>query len=320
MLFVFEGMRRVTSPFSLPRRWVQCQSQSRGLKVGSTLSVCAPGSNGSGYDSTSAAAVSFRCASSDVLIASKKRPRSDGLLRGTSSAAPRSVFSHFSSLAVPSRPFSSDAGAASQDAQNEESHEEPAFGEKDIIKLRLPVEDAGGHHVQLREWYKGEGDEVEAGEAVCEIETAAFMYDYQSPFAGYVAKILTPESDEYLEQGRTIALMAEEKDEIAKVVAYWDSCKEAKQNEKQKKDDTEEHERESEGERIDEDTEDDEITAFLRQLPDDMSVYAAALKSDGFDSIATLRTATREDLEELGIKKGHRRIILGAVAPNDDAA
>ena len=216
---------------------------------------------------------------------------------------------------------SSDASAQDNDSEKEKRKEDEVkpFGEEDIITLRLPLDDAAGHHVQLREWYKQEGDLVEEQEAVCEVETDAFTYDYVSPHRGYLAKILTHASDDYLEHGRKIALMAEEKDEIAQVVQFAAKKPDGDSTAPPSSPNNDDSSNAGDAKEFSSDAPaDDEITGWLRALPQDLSMYAAALKSDGFDSIASLATAEKEDLEELGIKKGHRRIIVAALAKNND--
>jgi hypothetical protein len=52
---------------------------------------------------------------------------------------------------------------------------------------------------------------------------------------------------------------------------------------------------------------------FLARLESDMSQYAAKLVADGFDSLAAIETLQVKDLEEMGVKKGHVRIIIKGI-------
>jgi len=45
-------------------------------------------------------------------------------------------------------------------------------------------------------WLKREGDSVEAGEAVVELETEKVSYELESPIAGTLLKILAEESSQ----------------------------------------------------------------------------------------------------------------------------
>lgn len=54
----------------------------------------------------------------------------------------------------------------------------------------------------------------------------------------------------------------------------------------------------------------DEVTKFLRSIHAELVSYSAVLKADGFDSIDAIDTLKETDLEKLGVKTGHRRILI----------
>lgn len=65
-----------------------------------------------------------------------------------------------------------------------------------IVPMRLSIPDDGLHSVvTVKEWYKQEGDFISESEAICEIETPDFSYDFQSDVSGFLAKIIIPQGD-----------------------------------------------------------------------------------------------------------------------------
>ena len=54
-----------------------------------------------------------------------------------------------------------------------------------------------------------------------------------------------------------------------------------------------------------------DVSADLRSL------YASALDDAGFDSLAGLESLSKDDLTELGVKKGHARVLLLALAEDE---
>ena len=57
-----------------------------------------------------------------------------------------------------------------------------------------------------------------------------------------------------------------------------------------------------------------EVGEWLKGLDVDLRAYEAALAEDGFDCMVSVMTLNEDDLDSLGVKKGHRRILLAAIA------
>lgn len=65
-------------------------------------------------------------------------------------------------------------------------------------------------------WTKKEGDQIKVGDVICEIQTDKATMGFESQEDGYLAKILVPkEAMNNVEIGKLIALMVEEKSDIA---------------------------------------------------------------------------------------------------------
>ena len=80
------------------------------------------------------------------------------------------------------------------------------FCDRKTVAARLSIPDDGLHgSVTVMEWYKEEGEYVEEQEALCEIETPDFTYDFQSDVSGYLARILVRHGP--AEAGETIGVL-----------------------------------------------------------------------------------------------------------------
>ncbi len=64
-----------------------------------------------------------------------------------------------------------------------------------IVEIRLPQFGMSMQEGTVTEWYKHEGDTVEEGEAVLEVDTSKTTEDVLSPGAGTIARILVPEGE-----------------------------------------------------------------------------------------------------------------------------
>ncbi|XP_059307634.1 dihydrolipoyllysine-residue acetyltransferase component 1 of pyruvate dehydrogenase complex, mitochondrial isoform X2 [Lycium ferocissimum] len=71
----------------------------------------------------------------------------------------------------------------------------------------------------IAKWIKKEGDKIEVGDILCEIETDKATLEFESLEEGYLAKILVPEGTKDVPVGQAIAITVEEADDIQKVPA-----------------------------------------------------------------------------------------------------
>jgi len=180
-----------------------------------------------------------------------------------------------------------------------------------VIKLRM-VDDVH-QSSSISAWHKHEGDYVKTSEPVLEIDTPEFSFDFQSPDSGIIAKRMKDVGAE-IETGAILAYLAKTEEDAVAVREFIDSpeykemerIKKEKRREELEEKEKREHQTERDNRKI-------EFKEYLENLEVDMSEYADALVEEGFDSLKALKTITNEDLKELGVKKGHRRIILAEV-------
>lgn len=66
-------------------------------------------------------------------------------------------------------------------------------------------------------WKKKEGDKIEVGDVICEIETDKATLEFECLEEGFLAKILVPEGSKDIPVGQPIAITVEDADDIPKV-------------------------------------------------------------------------------------------------------
>ncbi|KAL6638087.1 hypothetical protein ACP70R_025659 [Stipagrostis hirtigluma subsp. patula] len=71
----------------------------------------------------------------------------------------------------------------------------------------------------IAKWRKQEGDKIEVGDVICEIETDKATLEFESLEEGYLAKILAPEGSKDVQVGQPIAVTVEELDDIKSIPA-----------------------------------------------------------------------------------------------------
>ncbi|KAK1382587.1 Dihydrolipoamide acetyltransferase component of pyruvate dehydrogenase complex [Heracleum sosnowskyi] len=69
----------------------------------------------------------------------------------------------------------------------------------------------------LAKWNKKEGDKIEVGDVICEIETDKATLEFECLEEGFLAKILVPEGSKDIPVGQPIAITVEEADDIPNV-------------------------------------------------------------------------------------------------------
>lgn len=72
-------------------------------------------------------------------------------------------------------------------------------------------------------WSVKVGDAIAPGDVLCSIETDKATVDYEMQDEGFVAKILYPEGAKDIELGKVLAIIVEDKDDIAAFADYVDS-------------------------------------------------------------------------------------------------
>ncbi|XP_009387136.2 dihydrolipoyllysine-residue acetyltransferase component 1 of pyruvate dehydrogenase complex, mitochondrial isoform X1 [Musa acuminata AAA Group] len=108
--------------------------------------------------------------------------------------------------------------------------------------LGMPALSPTMNQGNIARWRKNEGDKIEVGDVLCEIETDKATLEFESLEEGFLAKILAPEGSKDVLVGRPIAITVENPDDVKSIPA--DICKgfEAKGEESTKEwTDTAEH-------------------------------------------------------------------------------
>ncbi|CAL9246688.1 unnamed protein product [Arabidopsis halleri] len=85
--------------------------------------------------------------------------------------------------------------------------------------LAMPALSPTMSHGNVVKWMKKEGDKVEVGDVLCEIETDKATVEFESQEEGFLAKILVTEGSKDIPVNEPIAIMVEEEDDIQNVPA-----------------------------------------------------------------------------------------------------
>ncbi|XP_021625730.1 dihydrolipoyllysine-residue acetyltransferase component 1 of pyruvate dehydrogenase complex, mitochondrial isoform X2 [Manihot esculenta] len=88
----------------------------------------------------------------------------------------------------------------------------------------------------IAKWRKKEGDKIEAGDVLCEIETDKATVEFESLEEGFLAKILAPEGSKDVPVGQPIAITVEDADDIQNVPATVSSGAEVKEEKSSERD------------------------------------------------------------------------------------
>ncbi len=72
----------------------------------------------------------------------------------------------------------------------------------------------------LAKWHKEEGEYIEIGDVLAEVETDKATVDFEMQDEGFIAKILIEEGSQGVELGAEVAILVEEEDDIAAFADY----------------------------------------------------------------------------------------------------
>jgi pyruvate dehydrogenase E2 component (dihydrolipoamide acetyltransferase) len=87
------------------------------------------------------------------------------------------------------------------------------------IELKMPALSPTMEEGTLAKWLVKEGDKVESGDILAEIETDKATMEFEAVDEGTVAKILVPEGSEGVKVGAPIAILAGEGEDVSKAGA-----------------------------------------------------------------------------------------------------
>lgn len=168
--------------------------------------------------------------------------------------------------------------------------------------IPMYIGEDGGHGHKISQWYKEEGDEVSNQEAICEIETNEFLYDFVAQDSGFLA-VRGAEECLDLDDRDMVALVAPTEENLIHFQQRFRKlCSEIE---------AQEAEATAQGQIGNLSSVCPELKALL--ISTSMERYAHDFVEEGFDTKAALSTVTDEDLKELGVKAGHRRVLLAAL-------
>ncbi|KAL2539805.1 Dihydrolipoyllysine-residue acetyltransferase component 1 of pyruvate dehydrogenase complex [Abeliophyllum distichum] len=99
------------------------------------------------------------------------------------------------------------------------------------IVIQMPALSPTMSQGNIAKWRKKEGDKIEVGDVICEIETDKATVEFECLEEGFLAKILVPEGSKDVPVGQPIAITVEDPDDIANVPAVGGSeVKDNKEN------------------------------------------------------------------------------------------
>ncbi|KAK4480399.1 hypothetical protein RD792_013471, partial [Penstemon davidsonii] len=85
------------------------------------------------------------------------------------------------------------------------------------IVLHMPALSPTMNQGNIAKWRKKEGDKIEVGDVICEIETDKATLEFESLEEGFLAKILTPEGSKEVAVGQPIAITVEDPNDLEAV-------------------------------------------------------------------------------------------------------
>lgn len=163
---------------------------------------------------------------------------------------------------------------------------DPSVSDSDSVDINeIYLTETDAHTYKLVEWYKHVGDEVKEEDSLCEIETDLFTFDVPAPHNGILAKQVKATGSNLMEE-ELVALMVGSKEDFEK---YKEQANP-----------------------IDVDL---SVEKWLVNLCPDSKLdqYAEQFIVEGFDSIKAMKMIDVEDLKDMGVKKGHIKLIIGGI-------
>ncbi|XP_073008727.1 dihydrolipoyllysine-residue acetyltransferase component 1 of pyruvate dehydrogenase complex, mitochondrial [Typha latifolia] len=85
------------------------------------------------------------------------------------------------------------------------------------IVLDMPALSPTMNQGNIAKWRKKEGDKIDVGDVLCEIETDKAVLEFESLEEGFLAKILAPEGSKDVAVGQPIAITVEDLDDIKNI-------------------------------------------------------------------------------------------------------
>lgn len=98
-----------------------------------------------------------------------------------------------------------------------------AFSLPDHLVMEMPNLSPTMEKGNIKQWHKQVGDEIAPGDALASIETDKAVVDFEMQEEGFVAKLLFEEGAKDVPLGQAVAIIVENKDDIAAFANYTGS-------------------------------------------------------------------------------------------------
>ncbi|KAL3520810.1 hypothetical protein ACH5RR_018959 [Cinchona calisaya] len=119
------------------------------------------------------------------------------------------------------------------------------FSSADQTVIGMPALSPTMSQGNIAKWRKKEGDKIDVGDVLCEIETDKATLEFESLEEGFLAKILVPDGSKDVPVGQPIAITVEDPDDIKNVSATAGSGPEVKEETSQEDTSNEERKQET---------------------------------------------------------------------------
>ena len=165
-------------------------------------------------------------------------------------------------------------------------------------ELKMPALSPTMEEGTLAKWLKSEGDKIEIGDIIAEIETDKATMEFEAVDEGTLAKILVDEGTEGVQVGAVIAMMADEGEDVGDIEAPAASADEPK-------DDVE-----GEGKDVGREPSDAEVTQDTPSKPTRSPASDPAIP-EGTEMVSTsVREALRDAMAE-EMRRDERVFVMG---------
>jgi pyruvate dehydrogenase E2 component (dihydrolipoamide acetyltransferase) len=126
------------------------------------------------------------------------------------------------SSSTPSQQAAAPQQQSQPEQQQSQQSEAPSAGSipEGISEIKMPALSPTMTKGNIAKWNKQEGDKLSPGDVLCQVETDKAVVEFEFQEEGYLGKILIPEGTNDVELFSVIALLAEDKNALARAADY----------------------------------------------------------------------------------------------------
>eukprot|EP00002_Diphylleia_rotans_P031648 TRINITY_DN657_c0_g1_i1.p1 TRINITY_DN657_c0_g1~~TRINITY_DN657_c0_g1_i1.p1 ORF type:complete len:508 (-),score=104.77 TRINITY_DN657_c0_g1_i1:656-2179(-) len=88
------------------------------------------------------------------------------------------------------------------------------------LEIGMPALSPTMTHGNISKWLKKEGDAVNPGDLICEVETDKATLAFECQEEGFLAKIVMPEGSQQVPVNKTVCILVENKNDVGKFASY----------------------------------------------------------------------------------------------------